>query len=169
MSTLRDKALRLFAKARTELVDQKAGLRRYRVFVRVRTPSDARGGLGTTWVTQDTELTEKPRLRKLVHEEVRGVGRVPAGSWIMDRVTPLSEDTLIGTPYEAIDFPQTTPGAQVRIVLVGEGMPPYIDGAAGPPITYPYGGGEFVVLQGQVGTFGNEYVLVPVAGKQGAQ
>lgn len=166
MPTLRDKALRLFAKARTNLVDAKAGLRLYRVFIRVRVPSDGRGGLGCTWTVTDTELLEKPRMRRLAGEQVRGVGRVPQGTWVMDRITPLNEAGTVGTAYDAIDFPPAAQGTQVRVVLVGEGMPDYTPASAGPPAVQPSGGGEFTILQGKRTPFGNEYVLVPVAGKQ---
>jgi hypothetical protein len=160
MPTLRDKALSLLARARTDMVDEKAGLRRYRVFRRSRVPSDGRGGIGAVWTTTDVELLEKPRVR-LANEKdvVRSAGRIKVGHWILDRITPQNAAATVGTSPAFFDVAPTDRG-QVFIVLAGPDLPAYVEG---PP---PSGGGLFSVIGvDAAGNFGLEVVLAPAAGR----
>lgn len=161
MTTLRDKALPLFAKARHDLIDMKAGLRRYRVFVRRIVPSDGRGGLDATFTVTDVELTEKPRIRVMSpSDELRSGGRVTAGQVTMDRITPPTSTGSGGTAWTVIDKPPAADGEMVRIVLVGDDTPAYV---VGPP---PSGGAEYTIVGGAADkNFSYRYVLTPVVGR----
>jgi hypothetical protein len=162
MPTLRDKALSLFSRARTDLIDAKAGLRRYRVFVRRSVPGDGRGGRGVVWTVTDTELAEKPRVRQANEKEMlRAVGRVVEGAWVLEAITPQNDAATVGTAFDTLDAAPVAVGEQVRIVLVGPDMPVYV---AGPP---PSGGGEFsVVGSDPTRNFGFRFWIAPAAGKQ---
>lgn len=160
MTTLRDKALSLLARARPELVDAKAGLRRYRVFRRTRVPSDGRGGVGATWTVTDEELLEKPRVRlATTQDEIKSAGKVKVGMWILDRITPPNEAGTVGTAIEWFKLAPSSRG-QVFIVLAGPELPDYV---AGPP---PSGGGEFTVVGHDASrNFGLQVYLAPASGR----
>ncbi len=159
MTTLRDKALSLLARARPELVDAKAGLRRYRVFRRTRVPSDGRGGIGATWTVTDEELLEKPFVRlATTQDEVRSGGKVKVGMWILERITPPNEARTVGTD---ISWFQATPAnrGQVFIVLAGPELPAYVESP-------PSGGGEFTAVGfDATKSFGLQVYLAPAAGR----
>lgn len=160
MTTLRDKALSLLARARPELVDAKAGLRRYRVFRRTRVPSDGRGGIGATWTVTDEELLEKPRVRlATTQDEIKSAGKVKVGMWILDRITPKNAAGTVGTDISWFQLTPTARG-QVFIVLAGPELPAYIEG---PP---PSGGGEFTAVGfDATHAFGLQVVLAPASGR----
>jgi len=162
MPKLRDKALKLFQRARVDLVDGKAGLRLYRVFRRTITPSDGRGGIGATWTVVDTELTEKPNARPASNRDVvESGGVVKLGMWILEKITPQDVAATVGTPASFFDLAPASEGQQVLIVLSGEQMKPYV---AGPP---PSGGGEFTVTSIDAATkkFSLRVWLAPAAGR----
>jgi hypothetical protein len=160
MATLRDKALRLFAKARPDLIDAKAGLRRYRVFVRRSVPSDGRGGIDAVWTVTDTELLEKPRVRAATNaDKLRSGGAIEDSMWLMDRVTPRNDAGTVGVAISSIAIAPQFPGEEIRIVIVGEDMPAYVPGPT------PSGGGEFTIVGSRIRNFEHSFILAPAAGR----
>lgn len=159
MATVREKLLPVTARLRG-IADSKMGLRRFRVFLRRRTPSDGRGGRGATETVVDVELVEKPRVREASGNDVASSGgRIAVGDYILDRITPRNDADTVGTLPGAIQRSPTLDNQQVLVVLAGPGMPAYLEG---PP---PSGGGEFTVASSdEAKNFGFMYVLRPKSG-----
>ncbi len=167
MTTLREKVLPLFSKARISLIDAKAGLRRFTLYRRTRTPSDGRGGVGTTWTVVDVQLPERPHVRLATAKDVvEGVGRVKIGDFILSRITPQSADGAVGIAPDWFRLQPASPGQQVFYVLAPvdpnhDDVPAY---NAGPP---PSGGAECtVVWVNATKNFGIEVVLTPATGER---
>jgi len=162
MATIREKALDLFATARTELIDQKAGLRRYTVYVRRKVPSDSRMGLGAGITRTDTAIAEKPRVRQATQQDVvASGGKIEIADFILDRITPRNDANTVGTSLASLTVAPTTVGEQVFVVLDGPGMPTYV---AGPP---PSGGGEFTVVDiDPTRNFAFSMVIRPATGRR---
>lgn len=159
MATVREKLLPVTARLRA-IADTKMGLRRFRVFLRRRTPSDGRGGRGATETIVDVELLEKPRVREAGGQDVASsAGRIEIGDFIIDRITPQNEAATVGIAPGTIPRSPTLNSQQVLVVLVGPGMPAYVEG---PP---PSGGGEFTVVSAsEERNFSFSYVLRPKTG-----
>lgn len=157
---VKQKALPVFAKARALL--GKLGMRPYTAYLRRITPNEARGGLGATETIVDTLLTEKPRIRAATSRDiVSSGGRISAGDYIMDRITPQNQAGTVGIAFNAIDIKPQAPGQKVFVVLVGTDMPPYV---VGPP---PSGGGEFDMADRDAAkNFEFSFVLTPRTGRR---
>lgn len=162
MTTLREKALGLFVAARTEIIDQKAGLRRYTVYVRRKVPSDGRMGLGAGLTLTDTAIAEKPRVRQASQQDVvASGGKIEIADFILDRITPRNDANTLGISLASLTVAPTTAGEQVFIVLDGPSMPAYV---AGPP---PSGGGEFTLVDvDPTRNFGFRLVIRPATGRR---
>lgn len=169
MTTIREKALPLFSKARVALIDAKGGLRRYTVYRRTRTPSDGRGGVGATWTVVDTPLPlgERPRVRAADQKDiVSSGGRIKVGDFVLSHITPQSADGSVGTSPSFFGQQPTSPGQTVCFVLApvdpnNDEMPAY---SAGPP---PSGGGEFTCsFVDASANFEIRAVLTPLSGRQ---
>ena len=147
--------------------DQKAGLRRYTLYRRTRTPAEGRGGVGATYTVVDTPLplTEKPRVRRATTKDVvYGGGKVAIGDWIIEAITRQSDSTLIGTPASFFHAQPASPGQEVLFVRAavdpdGDDVPAYV---AGPP---PSGGKEFTLSWlDATKTFSLRAILTPRTG-----
>lgn len=162
MATIREKALSLFATARTSLIDQKAGLRRYTVYVRHKVPSDSRMGLGAALTRTDTVIAEKPRVRQATQQDVvTSGGKIEIADLLLDRITPRNDADTVGISLATLTAAPSVAGEQVFIVLDGPGMPAYV---AGPPAS---GGGEFTVVDvNPTGNFGFTIVIRPATGRR---
>jgi hypothetical protein len=159
MATVREKLLPVTARLRG-IADTKMGLRRFRVFLRRRSPSDGRGGRGASETVVDVELVEKPRVREASGNDIASSGgKIAIGDYILDRITPRNDANTVGTAPGTIPRSPALDNQQVLVVLVGPGMPAYVEG---PP---PSGGGEFTVAStDETKNFGFSYVLRPRTG-----
>ncbi len=162
MATFREAFLPALAQIRAQVVDAGMGLRRFSMYIRRVTPSDGRGGIGSTLTVVDTAVTEKPRVRVATERDVvRGGGMIEVGDYLIDRITPRNDGNTVGNVYTALDSGPSAPGQRVFVVLAGPGFPPYVAG------TPPSGGGLFTI-KGRDATknFEFRFVLAPVVGAE---
>ena len=162
MATVRDQVLPVLATIRGPIIDTVLGLRRFAVYLRVRTPSDGVGGAGATWTTVDTPVVEKPRIRKANANDVASSGGViETTDYIADHITPLSDsDPTVGKSI--LQWRLTPPaGGKVYVVLVGDGFPAYVTGGPNGPV----GGALFtVVMTDSSKNFQDKVALRPATG-----
>jgi hypothetical protein len=167
--TIRERLLPKFQRLRENVIDRRAGLRRYVVYTRSVTPSDGVFGLSATLTVVDTLLQEKPRVRRASqYDEIRSGGMVKVGDFLLDRITPRNDGDSVGTKISDIYLKPdpSKPGQKVFVVLVGPDMPAYVaaDPLHVPPIQAS-GGGLFTPVYADASqNFGFSLAIRPVTG-----
>lgn len=158
--TLREDMLDVLADLR-QLNDVELGLRRYTLYVRRRTPSDGRGGIGATYTTVDTLIAEKPRVRFASDKDVaESAGRIMPADVLLDCITPRNDANTVGLAYATINATPASERQGVFWVLDGPGMPTYVGGST------PSGGGLFTMVELDVsGSFSWKATLRPATGR----